>query len=173
MSQYVVDAGARARYPSKYHVDVESDAVKTLDSIMIACADEYCEMFPVADDIKWKSQGCVAHYVEGQGMPAHTDNTATYDAAGNVLFQHAIFNTLTCAVMLNEYYDGGETRFPLWDLVVRPRGGDVLIYPSSFIGYHEVLPVTRGERSVYLSWFGHGDAGDDVNMSKIDLNSRK
>ncbi len=38
--------------------------------------------------------------------------------------------------------------------------GDAVFFPSNFVGSHEVLPVTTGDRMVYLGFFGSNSSND-------------
>lgn len=60
---------------------------------------------------------------------------------------------------LNEQYEGGELRFPEYGGDrYRPSAGEALIFSGAHL--HEVLPVTRGQRFVLLSFlFGNETAG--------------
>jgi predicted 2-oxoglutarate/Fe(II)-dependent dioxygenase YbiX len=44
---------------------------------------------------------------------------------------------------------------------VEPEFGSALIYPSNFIGCHEVDEVVEGERWAFLSWFYHGNGQEN------------
>jgi len=44
-----------------------------------------------------------------------------------------------------------------------------LCYPATYIGAHEVLPVTFGERIVYLQRFCHGHPG--IGMPEVNDNN--
>ena len=40
----------------------------------------------------------------------------------------------------------------------QPTSGDLLIFPSNYLGTHQVKPCLSGERYVYISYFSHGSA---------------
>ena len=60
--------------------------------------------------------------------------------------------TLSCSLILNDDYDGGEMSF--FDGEVKPdlKRGDLVIFPSSFTYPHEVLPVKSGTRYSIITW---------------------
>ena len=79
-------------------------------------------------------------YKTGDYVHEHVDTSAA---------QH---RTLSCSIILNDDYDGGEITF--FDDKVRPflKKGDMLIFPSGFTYPHQVLPVTSGTRYAVITW---------------------
>lgn len=49
-------------------------------------------------------------------------------------------------VYLNDDYEGGEIRFPAYDITYKPVAGTFIFFPSSTFYVHEVLPITSGVR---------------------------
>jgi predicted 2-oxoglutarate/Fe(II)-dependent dioxygenase YbiX len=47
---------------------------------------------------------------------------------------------------LNDDYEGGEIRFPAYDITYKPIAGTFIFFPSSTYYVHEVLPITSGVR---------------------------
>lgn len=121
------------------------------------CLIEYCRSFPIAIEcIRWRTDGQIASYSVGQMMGPHSDCALPYDEAGNILNTFPLHNTLTGSMALNDDYEGGAVGFRPWGITVKPKIGSVLIYPSSFVGCHEVEPVVSGVRNSYLQWFCQG-----------------
>ena len=60
--------------------------------------------------------------------------------------------TLSCSIILNDDYEGGEISF--FNDKARPflKKGDMLIFPSGFTYPHQVLPVTSGTRYAVITW---------------------
>jgi len=54
---------------------------------------------------------------------------------------------------LNDTFEGGEIVFERAQLVVKPRRGLLLAFPSDAGHVHEVLPVRRGVRYTMAIWF--------------------
>jgi hypothetical protein len=67
------------------------------------------------------------------------------------------------SIILNDTFIGGEMNFKLWDISVSPKAGSALLYPSNYIGAHEVLEVTSGVRWVFLAFLFHGDKSFTIN----------
>lgn len=54
---------------------------------------------------------------------------------------------------LNDDYEGGELRFPVHNLTIKPKAGDVILFPSGFEYPHESCPVTKGTKLAVTTWF--------------------
>lgn len=59
---------------------------------------------------------------------------------------------ITILVYLNSDFEGGELIFPDYGLVIKPKAGDMLMFPSGHQYSHHVTPVTDGTRW-YFSTF--------------------
>ena len=79
-------------------------------------------------------------YKTGDYVKKHVDTSSD---------QH---RTLSCSLILNDDYEGGEITF--FDGEIKPnlKRGDLLIFPSSFTYPHQVLPVTSGTRYSIITW---------------------
>jgi predicted 2-oxoglutarate/Fe(II)-dependent dioxygenase YbiX len=159
---YMVEPEHASKLPIRFHgLSDGSESVKNttamIDAGMYRCLVEYCRSFPVAIDcIKWKTSGQIASYSAGQYIGPHSDCALPYDENGNILNSFPLHNTLTGSMILSDGYEGGEINFKPWGITISPKIGSVLIYPSSFMGCHEVMPVTAGRRDVYLQWYCQG-----------------
>lgn len=159
---YSVDESHISELPIRFHglsngSEFVKDITKSIDDALYSCLINYCKSFPVVIEcIKWRTSGQIASYSVGQNIGPHSDCALPYGDQGNVLNSFPLHNTLTASMVLNDGYDGGAIRFRPWAITVNPKIGSVLIYPSSFIGCHEVEPITSGVRNVYLQWFCQG-----------------
>jgi len=61
---------------------------------------------------------------------------------------------LTVCIYLNEYYEGGELEFPSIKKTFKFKTGDVIIFPSNWMFYHGVTPITSGNRYSITVWTG-------------------
>jgi PKHD-type hydroxylase len=90
----------------------------------------------------------ITRYKPGMKYGAHAD------AAFIQLPGATIRSDLSCTVFLNEpdSYDGGELLVQHSDaeLKFKLKPGEAIIYPST--SFHQVLPVTRGERLVAITF---------------------
>jgi PKHD-type hydroxylase len=90
----------------------------------------------------------ITRYKPGMKYGAHAD------AAFIQLPNGPIRSDLSCTIFLNEPkdYDGGELHIRLSDadLYFKLKPGEALVYPSDTL--HEVVPVTKGERLVAITF---------------------
>ena len=79
-------------------------------------------------------------YKTGDYVKKHVDTSSD---------QH---RTLSCSLILNDNYEGGELTFFDGKYKLNPKKGDIVIFPSSFTYPHQVLPVTSGTRYAVITW---------------------
>ena len=66
---------------------------------------------------------------------------------------NGVFRTLSAILYLNDDYVGGELVFPELDLVIKPKAGDLLLFPSNFSYVHKAAPITSGTKYSVVTWF--------------------
>lgn len=62
-------------------------------------------------------------------------------------------NHLPTLVYLNDDYEGGELGFATHGLVIKPKKGDLIIFPGNMHYAHEVFEVLSGTRYTLPIWF--------------------
>ena len=60
---------------------------------------------------------------------------------------------LSCSIILNDEYDGGDFSFFEGGYVVTKKTGSAVVFPSNFCFPHSVTPVTNGDRHAIVTWF--------------------
>lgn len=64
--------------------------------------------------------------------------------------EHIIYSTV---VYLNDDYSGGEIYFPNQGVEIKPKAGDMILFPSGGHEYfHGVNPITSGKRYTIALW---------------------
>ena len=156
---------------------INEDSPKELVEFFVKCEKTiyehllmYIEMYPhVLPNIWWTVTGHVAAYGAGSSMGTHNDNEVNYQVGFEPDLQLATRHVLSVLLYLNSSvgsheelgkheYSGGEIEFVYADAVHQPTSGDLLIFPSNYLGTHQVKPCLSGERYVYISYFSHGSA---------------
>jgi len=79
-------------------------------------------------------------YREGQFYVQHTDHFKQNP------------RVLSCSICLNDDYEGGEFAFFNRSIKIKPKKGTVIMFPSSFMFPHEVMPITKGNRYAIITW---------------------
>ena len=59
---------------------------------------------------------------------------------------------LTCSLILNDNYDGGDFRFFEGEHVVPKKAHSAVVFPSNFCFPHAITPVSNGDRHVIITW---------------------
>jgi 2OG-Fe(II) oxygenase superfamily len=82
----------------------------------------------------------------------HADN-CQQNEDGEWVANHTPQRDITAICYLNDDFDGGEIVVGSQQLVVKPRRGLLLAFPSDAEHLHEVLPVRSGVRYTMPIWF--------------------
>lgn len=89
---------------------------------------------------EWHDSYGILKYGEGQQFTNHIDDHPTY---------HRRISTV---YYLNENYTGGEINFPRFNVTLKPKANQMIVFPSTYVYNHSVSPVTSGERYAVVSW---------------------
>lgn len=148
----------------------QKEFVRMLEKALYDAVIIYCKYFPVAArSIKWRTRGYVIKYSEGQMIGPHSDAALPYREDGiTPIVQSPLSNTLTCSLTLNNQFNGGELGFRPWGVTVPAKSGRLVVYPSNFIGCHEIYPVKSGTRYGYLAWFSQGEIDGPPSPLSVD-----
>jgi hypothetical protein len=63
--------------------------------------------------------------------------------------------TLSIILYFNDDYEGGEIEFPNFDVLYKPKAGEVLMFPSAFIYNHNIKEITAGTRYAAVNFFSY------------------
>jgi prolyl 4-hydroxylase len=91
-------------------------------------------------------------------------NFVKYDGAGTHFKIHADHGpayvaTISIVAYLNEDYEGGEIYFPRFDLTIKPKAGDVVIFPSTYIYEHASNDMKSGTKYSVVIMTDYNDRG--------------
>ena len=148
------------------------------EDAMYACMLRYVEIFPmILTCLWWRTQGHIVGYGKGGRFGKHCDNDVNYQPGAEPDQQLAIRNVLGGLIYFNDSvneiqdkhdYVGGEIVFPYANFTYFPKAGDVLMFPSNYLGTHKVMECKEGERYAYVGYFAHGssDPNRGVNIRK-------
>ena len=118
--------------------------------------DEHnAELLDLHQEIYEKLKFCVDDYAKYWGINVvyyEAFNFVKYEGAGNHFNIHADHGpkyncTVSAVIYINDDYEGGEIKFPRLDgYVLKPRVGDIAIFPSNYIYEHASLPMKLGTK---------------------------
>lgn len=88
----------------------------------------------------WHDSYSILKYGKGQKFVNHIDD-------------HQDFHRrLSLVYYVNDDYKGGEIVFPRFNITYKPNANELLLFPSTYVYNHSVLPVEEGTRYAVVSW---------------------
>jgi predicted 2-oxoglutarate/Fe(II)-dependent dioxygenase YbiX len=100
------------------------------------CIEEYAKIVESEFNYtSWIREPELIKWSTNAGLAAHTDGPSKIEKP---------MTTIGALVYLNDDYEGGELYFPEYDILIKPKFGDLVIFPCHFL--HEVKNVLSGER---------------------------
>lgn len=89
---------------------------------------------------EWHDTYGILKYGAGQQFTNHIDDHPSY---------HRRISTV---YYLNEDYTGGEINFPRFNVTLKPKANQMIVFPSTYVYNHSVSPVIEGQRYAVVSW---------------------
>jgi hypothetical protein len=148
----------------------------------------YSTLFPmIVTSLWWRTQGHILAYGQESAMGLHSDNDVNYQPGFEPDLQVATRSVVGVIIYLNDSvedkkdvikyeYTGGEIHFPYADITYKPKTGDMLMFPSNYLGSHEIGYCHDGNRYAYIGYFSHGSAhlerGINITHSEIPVGSQ-
>jgi hypothetical protein len=104
---------------------------------------DYCNMHNVKMNY-WEVMNCI-RYGEGQHFQEHADHGFSYSA------------TVSLVGYINDDYEGGNLYFPKINLDIKPKAGDLYIFPSTYLFSHRAMPVKSGMKFSIVTMLDYND----------------
>lgn len=114
----------------------------------------YQEKIPFYDAVEDEGYSLL-RYKEGAKFIEHSDHIRNtgFTSAPDLPIKCPPSRQVSCSVLLNDDFEGGELSF-FGDTYTAPVAqGSVVFFPSSRLFPHQVKPVTRGVRYAIVTWF--------------------
>ena len=149
------EVGKNKELRDTYVVPVPYSAVEIKDFVSLqgAFSSSLSNLFlenlgPLEHDYKthyglsttWHDQYSILKYGVGQKFVNHIDDHKDYHRRMSTIYY------------INDNYEGGEIIFPRFGVKYKPAANDFLVFPSTYVYNHSVLPVKSGERYAVVSW---------------------
>jgi predicted 2-oxoglutarate/Fe(II)-dependent dioxygenase YbiX len=120
-----------------------SDLWKDLKNHQLPAVDDYCSMYNVKMNY-WEVMNCI-RYGKGQHFQEHADHGFSYSA------------TVSLVAYVNDDYEGGNLYFPKLNLDIKPKAGDLYIFPSTYLFSHRAMPVESGMKFSVVTMLDYND----------------
>lgn len=154
--------------PNRFGIVPWEEAAQRWSARLLDALQHYCYAFPEAiPTLWWTFPGHLLAYREMQHIGWHTDDVIA-NRAGSHFSMHL---TVTSLLYLNDDYVGGEIEFKYPAISLKPRAGDIVVYPSNYMGTHQVQPVCDGLRMAFTQFYGYGQpfGVDMANLKPLTL----
>jgi hypothetical protein len=106
---------------------------------------DYMNMFQIPPLNYWEAFNFIK-YGKNQHFNVHSDHGYSYVCV------------LSSVGYINDDYEGGELFFDKLGVKVKPRAGDLYLFPSSFIYSHAAMPVTSGTKYAIVTMLDYQEA---------------
>jgi hypothetical protein len=106
-------------------------------SNMKFCSTMYKQYNNIAEDVNIDTDAAIKKYVVGASMGAHADQSG-----GDLNLKYSL------VAYLNDDYDGGELSFPNQNIVLKPKAGSIVIFPSGEPYFHESRELKSGTKYI-------------------------
>lgn len=133
------DIPAPANETQKLVNNLWSDLRKAQDDAV----KDYCNRFNVKMNY-WEVMNCI-RYGKGQHFQEHADHGFSYSA------------TVSLVAYVNDDYEGGNLFFPKIGLDIKPKAGDLYIFPSTYLFSHRAMPVEDGMKFSIVTMLDYND----------------
>ena len=109
-----------------------------VDSELIACQQDYINHYAI-DTLEGTNSGYqVLNYGPGDYFSEHTDEIPEYP------------RRISGVYYINDNYLGGELHFTQFDITIKPRANDYILFPSMWSYSHVAKPVTSGIKNAIV-----------------------
>jgi hypothetical protein len=108
------------------------DIHKEVEDALDKCLEDYQSLWHL--QMFYKEAFNFVKYLPGKYFKLHGDHGPYYSC------------TISAVVYLNDNYTGGEIEFPRQLLKIKPKAGDIIIFPSNFVYEHSSHEIFDGTK---------------------------
>ena len=141
--------------------DIEMDtspASKTLQNLWedvyfnkSQAVKDYCKRLNIGELRYWEALNFIK-YGPGQHFQEHTDHGFSYNCV------------VSLVGYINDDYEGGEIFFRMQNLKIKPKAGDLFIFPSNFMYPHRAMPVESGTKYSIVTMLDYSSKFHEENF---------
>lgn len=137
---------------SKMPKPIEDVYVETANCLKI-CLDDYTAKQNI-HHMEYMEAINFVKYGVGEHFAPHNDHGFTYVC------------TVSTVTYFNDDYLGGELEFSKLNIRIKPKPGDVVVFPSTYIYTHSSLPITNGTKYAAVTMFDYTDKWHKFHAAK-------
>jgi hypothetical protein len=116
---------------------------------------DYCQKFNIAPLKYWEAFNFVK-YGKDQHFQLHSDHGYSYICV------------LSSVGYINDDYEGGELFFDKFNLKIKPKAGDLYLFPSSYLFSHAAMPVTNGTKYSIVTMLDYLEAAHTPEYRSLE-----
>jgi hypothetical protein len=105
---------------------------------------DYSKRYNVSELRYWEALNFIK-YGPGQHFQEHADHGYSYNCV------------VSTVAYVNDNYSGGELYFRLQGIKVKPKAGDLFIFPSNYMYPHQAMPVDSGTKYSIVTMLDYSD----------------
>ena len=159
------------------------DDYKEEDDVLFNCLSKYKDLYL---DVVQEKTGISPNFLSGFGY----GYTSPSDVCSDTGYQLKMYKTgmryrwhhdyiidalegtraLTYIWYLNDNFEGGETEF-IDGTIIKPKTGNMLIFPASWLYVHRGVEVTKGYKVIATGWYHHQHPKTFDIMTNSNLNT--
>ena len=125
-------------------IEKNKNVRKILDDEVFGCAKKSIEKY------NQKFKHCRVSKDSGYNLLKYEKNNFYHEHVDSFT---EIPRTLSCSLILNDEFKGGEFSFFNNEIIYNLKKGSAIIFPSNFLYPHSVLPIVSGTRYSIVTWF--------------------
>ena len=112
---------------------------------------DYSKKFNIGELRYWESLNFVK-YGPGQHFQEHTDHGFSYNCV------------VSMVGYVNDDYEGGEICFRMQGIKIKPKAGDLFIFPSNYMYPHQAMPVISGNKYSIVTMLDYSNKFHNQNF---------
>lgn len=138
--------------PAPYNIQYKNEEwQKELDSLyselyfrQLQPVKDYAKRYNIGELRYWEAINFVK-YGPGEHFQEHHDHGYSYNC------------TVSLVAYPNDDYEGGELYFRLQNVSIKPKAGDLYVFPSNFMYPHRAMPVISGTKYSLVTMLDYSD----------------
>ena len=157
------------------------EILETIETTTDQCVADYIDQFSIAAmSVWWKIRGHILVYPPDSFLGIHADTSTDYAygsphppnqiATRTVVSTIAFFNDSVddTSQLDGTNFMGGWLAFKYLGIRYKPRKGDLIVFPSNYMGAHACEMVKGGTRFSHVGWYCQGTPNPEVGENVID-----